>query len=174
MHDIPNDSTPTPAGDRDGGAGPEASGGARSAELQRFWEAVKRLPAYVRLVAAMIRDPQVPASAKAILGAGGAYAVSPVDLVPGVIPVAGQLDDLYVLLTAIQQSVKRTPVDVADRHLETIGIGRDEIDGDLKAVRDLVRLAVVKTVTFGGRALGRVSRATVRFANEQLRQKQPG
>lgn len=180
MHDIPNGSQPRPdnAVEAESVTGPApastAGSGEQSEELQRFWAAVKRLPAYVRLTAAMVRDPAVPNAAKAMLGAGGAYAISPVDLVPGVIPVAGQLDDLYVLLTAIRQAVKRTPDDVADRHLATTGIRREDIDGDLKAVRDLVRVAVVNTVKYGGKALGRVSRATVRFANKQLRQRQAG
>lgn len=145
-----------------------------SPELQRFWEVVKRLPTYVRLVAVMVKDPEVPNAVKAILAAGGAYAVSPIDLVPGVIPVAGQMDDLYVLLTAIQQSIKRTPTGVADRHLAEIGISRNDIESDLKAVRDLVRVAIVKTAKFGGKAIGRVSRAAIRFADEQFRQRKSG
>ena len=148
--------------------------GETSEMMQRFWEAVKRLPAYIRLAAAVARDPEVPKPAKGILAAGGAYAVSPIDLVPGIIPVAGQLDDLYILLTAIQQSLKRTPADVADRHLAMAGISRGDIDGDLRAVRDLVRTAAVKSVVIGGKALGRVSRAAFRFANEQLKRRSSG
>lgn len=183
MHDTPNSSDAAqnmdgeraaiPGQGRDAPVPAEADG-ARSVELARFWQAVKRLPAYVRLVAAMMKDPEVPNAAKAMLGVGGAYAVSPVDLVPGVIPVAGQLDDLYVLLTAIQQSVKRTPTTVANRHLEAVGISRGDIDGDLKSVRDVVRMAVVKSVRFGGKVLGRVSRAAIRITDERFRHKQAG
>lgn len=176
MHDSPNDSRVDPdTGSED--ASTAAQGGLvrvdspeRKEAMQRFWEAVKRIPAYVRLVAMMMKDPEVPPTAKTILGAGGAYAVSPVDLVPGVIPVAGQLDDLYVLLTAVQQAVKRTPDAVVNRHLEAAGISRDNIDGDLASVRDLVRLAIVKSVSYGGKVLGRFSRAAIRFANTQYRQ----
>lgn len=145
----------------------------RKEVLQRFWEAVKRLPAYVRLVAAMAKDPDVPVTVKGILGAGSAYVVSPVDLVPGVIPVAGQLDDLYVLLTAIQQSLKRMPEEVANRHLSEAGVSRSDIDDDLKSLRDLVRYAIVKSVVFGGKTLGRISRAAVRFAQQQRRRQRP-
>ena len=141
--------------------------GERSDVLQRFWEAVKRLPAYIRLATSLARDPEVPKQAKAILAAGGGYVISPIDFVPGIIPVAGQLDDVYVLLTLIRQALKRTPNEVAERHMATARIGYDDIDGDLQAVRDLVRVAVVKTVVFGGKALGRVSRAAIGFANEQ-------
>lgn len=148
--------------------------GERSEVMQRFWEAVKRLPAYVRLAAGLARDSDVPKPAKAILAAGGAYAISPIDFVPGIIPVAGQLDDVYVLLTAIQQSLKRIPAEVGDRHLASVGIHHEDIDGDLKAVRDLVRTAVVKSVAIGGKALGRVSRAAIGFANEQRKRRSAG
>ena len=138
------------------------------AALAAFWESVKRLPAYVKLAAAMARDPQVPKQAKAVLGVGGTYAVSPFDLVPGIIPVVGQLDDLYVILTALQQAVKMTPAQVADRHLAATDLRREDIDGDLGAIRELVRVAVVKSLIFGGKTLGRLSRAATQFASRQL------
>jgi len=157
---------------------PDLSGKANSSELSdalaRLWLAVKRLPAYAKLSFALGKDPGVSGQVKAILMAGGCYAVSPVDLVPGLIPVAGQLDDLYVLLTAIQQALKRTPPDIADRHLAAQGIRPEDIDNDLQAVRDLVRVAVVRSVVIGGKALGRVSRATIGFANEQLKRRNTG
>lgn len=152
-------------------AGSAGEGWKSSPELRRFWEGVKRLPAYIGLAAAIARDGDVPKSAKGVLAVGGGYAVSPIDLVPGVIPVAGQLDDLYVLLTAIQQSLKMMPADVADRHLEHAGITRDDIEGDLKSVRDIVRMAIEKSLVFGGKTLGRISRAAYGFANRQIRRR---
>src|SRR4028119_221188 len=75
-------------------------------EVAPVWELIKRLPTYVRLSSAMARDSRVPGVAKATLALGGVYVVSPVDLIPGLIPVAGQLDDLYVMLTGIKQAVR--------------------------------------------------------------------
>jgi uncharacterized membrane protein YkvA (DUF1232 family) len=146
----------------------------KSPEVARFWEAVKHLPAYGKFVAKVVRDPDVPKSAKVVLGVGGGYAVSPIDLVPGVIPVAGQMDDVYAMLTAIQQSLKRMPDDIAQKHLDAAGITRDMIDGDLAAVRNVARLAIVTSVKFGGKALGRLSRAAISFANEQLQRRGKG
>lgn len=147
---------------------------ADEATLTHFWEAIKRLPSYLRLAMAIARDPQVPKQAKVVLGFGAGYAISPIDLVPGVIPVAGQLDDLYAVLTALQQSLKRMPDDVADRHLASSGVTRESIDRDLQTVRNLVRKAVVKTVKYGGKTLGRLSRAAYGFANEQLKRRNAG
>lgn len=154
-------------------AGDEADN-AQSPELKRFWEAVKHLPAYARLATAIVRDPEVPKGAKAVIGLGGGYALSPIDLVPGIIPVAGQMDDLYAVLTGLQQSLKRMPDDLAQKHLDGASVTREQIDNDLAAVRDLAKLAVVKSVRFGGKALGRLSRAALRFANNQLERRNTG
>jgi uncharacterized membrane protein YkvA (DUF1232 family) len=146
----------------------------KSPEVARFWEGLKHLPAYAKFVAAVVRDPDVPRSAKVVLGVGGGYALSPIDLVPGVIPVAGQMDDLYAMLTAIQQCLKRMPDDLAQKHLDAAGITRGGVDDDLAAVRDVAKLAVVTTVKFGGKALGRISRAALNFANDQLQRRNTG
>ena len=155
-------------------AGDDDAAKETSPELKRFWEAVKHLPAYAKLATAILRDPEVPKGAKGVLGLGGGYALSPIDLVPGIIPVAGQMDDLYVILTGLQQSLKRMPDDVAQKHLDGAGVTREGIDDDLAAVRDLAKLAVVKSVRFGGKALGRLSRAALRFANNQLERRNTG
>ena len=156
------------------GAGDEVDEAKASPELRRFWEAVKHLPAYARLATAIVRDPDVPNGAKAMLGLGGGYALSPIDLIPGIIPVAGQMDDLYAILIALQQSLKRMPDDLAQKHLDGAGVTREQIAGDLAAVRDLARLALVKTAKFGGKALGRISRAALKFANDQLERRNTG
>ncbi|HEV2072302.1 MAG TPA: YkvA family protein [Thermomicrobiales bacterium] len=148
--------------------------GTSSDAMQRFWEAVKRLPAYIKLVARIARDPDVPKQAKTVLAVGGGYAVSPIDLVPGVIPVAGQIDDMYVLLTAIQKSLQMMPTEIANRNLALAHVSREEIDADLQAVRDVVRMAVKKSIKVGGKALERVSRAAFGFAREQLKRRNAG
>lgn len=48
-------------------------------------------------------DPRVPREDKLVAGAAAAYLVSPVDLVPGVIPALGQLDDLAVGVLATRR-----------------------------------------------------------------------
>lgn len=96
---------------------------------------VTRLPMYARLGADLARDPEVPATAKASLVAAGAYAVSPIDLVPGIVPVAGQMDDLAALLLAIRFAVKMTPKEVSVPHLERAGITVEQIDEDIAAIK---------------------------------------
>jgi uncharacterized membrane protein YkvA (DUF1232 family) len=104
--------------------------------LGPYMSMVTRLPSYARLGADLARDPDVPASAKASLVAAGAYAISPIDLVPGFIPVAGQLDDLAALLLAIRFAIRMTPKEVSMPYLERSGLSAQQIDDDLRAVKD--------------------------------------
>lgn len=118
--------------------------------LPAFWAAIKRMPRYARLSAGLARDGQVPRRAKAALAAGGAYAFSPIDLVPGIIPVAGQLDDLFVVMTAVQYAVKTSPPEVAAEHLERAGLTREDVDTDMDAVRATIRWLVQRGAKTGG------------------------
>ncbi|HEU0164383.1 MAG TPA: YkvA family protein [Thermomicrobiales bacterium] len=140
--------------------------------LAAFWEAVKRLPAYGRLSYAIARDPKVPNQAKGLLAAGGIYLVSPIDLIPGVIPVVGQLDDLYVLLTALQYAVKNCPAEIIAPHLTSAGVTQKQIEDDLASIRHLVRFAVVKGWKLGSRAIARAGgNVTARFRKAAQREK---
>ena len=104
--------------------------------MRRFWEAVRRLPRYVFLGTNLVRDERVPKRVKATIAIGGAYAISPIDLVPGIIPVAGQLDDLVVLLVSLRQAIRACPPEVAAEHLRRAGLTEDDFATDLRAVRD--------------------------------------
>lgn len=55
------------------------------------------------------RDPRTPLLAKAMAGAVAAYALSPIDLIPDVIPVLGYLDDLLILPLGIMLAVRMIP-----------------------------------------------------------------
>jgi len=123
-----------------------------------MWQLIRRLPAYARLSAALARDPRIPKSAKAMLVVGGAYLVSPIDLVPGFIPVAGQLDDLYVVLMGLRQAIRTSPPDVIEEHFARVGLPTTIVDEDLRAIRTFVRRGVRWSLDNGGKALGRVSR----------------
>lgn len=120
--------------------------------LPRFWEAIKRLPRYARVAAALIRDPEVPKRSKVALGVGGLYLASPVDLVPGVIPVAGQLDDLYVLLRALRQALHSAPAEVSSRHLHKVDLTMAHVEADIRAIEETTVWLVRQGIDRGGRA----------------------
>lgn len=120
--------------------------------LPRFWDAIKRLPRYARVAAALIADPEVPKRSKVALGVGGLYLVSPIDLVPGIIPVAGQLDDLYVLLRALKQALHSAPAEVSARHLHNVDLTMAHVEADIKVIEETTVWLVRRGVNAGGRA----------------------
>jgi uncharacterized membrane protein YkvA (DUF1232 family) len=58
------------------------------------------------------RDPRTPWHAKAVAIAVAAYAISPIDLIPDVIPILGYLDDLILVPLGIMLAVRLIPVDL--------------------------------------------------------------
>jgi uncharacterized membrane protein YkvA (DUF1232 family) len=98
-------------------------------------EIARRWPGYAGLAWDMLRDRRVPASARRWLAAAGAYSLSPVDPVPGVIPILVQLDDYAVLLLGIRRALRACSPEVRAEHLKQRGFTETEIDRDLKQMR---------------------------------------
>ncbi|MEO5494494.1 MAG: YkvA family protein [Sphingomonas sp.] len=74
--------------------------------LKRWARMLKRDVVALWLAA---RDPRVPWMAKAVAGGVAAYALSPIDLIPDVIPVLGYLDDLLIVPAGIWLAVRMIP-----------------------------------------------------------------
>ena len=104
--------------------------------MARFKVSMRRLPRYGRLAANMLRDDRVPLEARSALIAGGAYVISPIDLIPGFIPVLGQLDDLLVALLGLRFALAQSPPEVQEEHLERAGLRQEDFADDLRTVRD--------------------------------------
>ena len=121
----------------------------------RLKEAVKRAPSYLRLIANMVRDDDVPPRAKLTLLAGGVYVVSPIDLIPGIIPVLGQLDDLIVLMVSLRTALSLCSEELTEFHLSEVGLTRDDIQRDQETAvlgaRWIGRQGVSVARTVGGR-----------------------
>jgi uncharacterized membrane protein YkvA (DUF1232 family) len=58
------------------------------------------------------RDRRTPWLAKAVAAAVVAYALSPIDLIPDLIPVVGYLDDLLILPAGIMLAIHLIPDDL--------------------------------------------------------------
>jgi uncharacterized membrane protein YkvA (DUF1232 family) len=74
------------------------------------WARQVRCDALALWIAA--RDPRVPWYAKVVAAAVAAYAFSPIDLIPDVIPVLGYLDDLILVPAGIALTVRLIPADL--------------------------------------------------------------
>jgi len=103
--------------------------------VTRLVGVVARTPRYVRLGWRLMNDPTVSGRGKAALGGGLAYALSPIDPIPGFIPVLGQLDDLAVLILGVRTALRSAPTEVAESHLREVGLSWEIIDRDVVTIR---------------------------------------
>jgi len=129
---------------------------------------LRRLPAYARLAAALLREPTLKPLHKLILIGGLAYLVSPIDLVPGVIAVLGQIDDVAVALWTLRLALRTMPPYAADRHLSANGLTWEILDADLARVARTGRLIVRAGLKVGHRAVTRLGRPLVRLGLDVL------
>ena len=110
----------------------------RVLNLLPFLPLAGRAPSYARLLWALAIDPRVPPSRKALLGIAGAYIVMPFDLVPDVIPVIGAIDDVAVMVLAVDIFLEGLPKDLVNEKLADLGMSPTELEQDLARVRRLV------------------------------------
>jgi uncharacterized membrane protein YkvA (DUF1232 family) len=132
----------------------------RDLVMDRFMVSVRRLPRYGRLATNMLRDDRVPVEARTALVAGAAYVISPIDLIPGFIPVLGQLDDLLVALIGIRFALAQAPPEVRAEHLERAGLHDEDFAEDLRTVRDTSIYLVKSGSRRVANGVGRIARRT--------------
>ena len=74
----------------------------------------------LRLDWALIRDPRVMIRHKLMLLAIAVYVVSPLDFIPDIVPVGGQVDDLVLLMLGSRFVWDLCPADVVAQHRDII------------------------------------------------------
>ena len=84
----------------------------------------ERRSSHVRLAIRLLREPRVGLLVKALPLLAAVYVVSPLDFVPDVIPVLGQLDDMGILLISIEAFLKLCPAEAVVFHRTAIDDGR--------------------------------------------------
>jgi len=101
---------------------------------ERLSTTVRRMPRYGRLAWRLGRDPLVGRARRAAVLAAAGYLFSPIDAVPGVIPVIGQLDDIAVMLAAIRFAMAGLDADRRREHLDAVGLEDGDLVEDLKTL----------------------------------------
>jgi uncharacterized membrane protein YkvA (DUF1232 family) len=93
---------------------------------------IKELPNFLRLLYGLLTDSRVSSIDKILVGGAIAYILLPLDLIPDFIPFIGEVDDVFVLVLALQrliQNAGRTvlldhwmgePSDLADLNLQRV------------------------------------------------------
>jgi uncharacterized membrane protein YkvA (DUF1232 family) len=85
---------------------------------------VRTLLSRVRLAARLVREPRVPTPTKAVPFAAALYLLWPIDLIADLLPLLGQIDDLGVVLLALELFVRWSPPAAVTFHQAAIDHGR--------------------------------------------------
>ena len=77
---------------------------------------MKQLPAYLRLLGGLLSDRRVPAVDKLLVAGAIAYIALPIDLIPDFIPFIGEVDDVFILILALQRLISNAGRPVLQAH----------------------------------------------------------
>ena len=77
----------------------------RTGAKRSVMRAITQLPSYFRLLLGLISDSRVSRMDKLFVVAAAAYIISPIDFIPDVIPFFGEVDDVFLLMLALQRLV---------------------------------------------------------------------
>jgi uncharacterized membrane protein YkvA (DUF1232 family) len=77
-----------------------------------------------RLAVRLLREPRVPLVTRAVPVLAALYLISPLDFIPDIFPIIGQLDDLGVLLLAMELFLRLCPPGPRNFHQAAIAQGR--------------------------------------------------
>ena len=121
---------------------------------ERVAATLRRMPAYLRLSWRLARDPLLSRARRATVIAAAGYLASPIDLVPGVIPVVGQLDDIAFAIAALKIALSGLDPARRHEHLQSVGLGDDDLAEDLRTAV----AASAWLIRAGARTTGRAAR----------------
>ena len=92
--------------------------------LMAFLPLASRAPLYARLMLALLADDRTPATRKALLAGAAGYLLVGRDIIPDDIPILGGLDDLVVVVLAVDLFLDGVPESCSHEKLDELGIDR--------------------------------------------------
>jgi uncharacterized membrane protein YkvA (DUF1232 family) len=114
--------------------------------LLAFMPVASRIPDYARLVTALVLDDRMPANRKVLLGAAAGYLVIGRDIIPDDVPIIGGLDDLVVVVLAVDLFLDGVPQDLLEEKLTELDIDRAAYHRDIAQIRRLTPGPVRRTI----------------------------
>ncbi len=125
-------------------------GSPRTGAKRTVMEYVAELPRFLKLLWGLVTDARVATVDKLLVAGAIAYIVMPLDLLPDFIPFLGEVDDIFLLVLAIQRLMRNAGRTVLLSHWT----------GDPASLRDLnLRKALVAAAFFLPRRMRRRLRA---------------
>jgi uncharacterized membrane protein YkvA (DUF1232 family) len=114
---------------------------------------------YARLIWALVRDERTPATRKAVLAGALGYLLLGRDIVSDDLPLIGGIDDLIVVVLAVDLFLDGVPDEIVREKLVALGIEPVAFEQDLAQIRRLMPGPVRRTIRrlsaaieYGGRA----------------------
>lgn len=110
----------------------EGGKGPRSGQKRTVMGVIRELPNFLRLLYGLLTDKRVSTVDKLLVGGAIAYIVMPIDLIPDFIPFIGEVDDVFVLVLALQRLIQHAgrtvlldhwmgePEELADLNLQRV------------------------------------------------------
>jgi uncharacterized membrane protein YkvA (DUF1232 family) len=95
---------------------------------------------------ALVVDERTPAPRKALLAGAAGYLLLGKDIIPDEVPILGGLDDLVVVILAVDLFLDGVPEDVLKEKLSDLGIDRSAFDQDVARIRRLTPGPLRKTI----------------------------
>ena len=77
----------------------------RTGAKRTLVDVIKQIPAYLRLLGGLLTDKRVAGVDKLLVAAAIVYIVSPMDLLPDFVPFLGEVDDVFLLVLALQRLI---------------------------------------------------------------------
>jgi uncharacterized membrane protein YkvA (DUF1232 family) len=118
----------------------------RAIGVMAFLPLASRAPLYARLIMALVADERMPAARKALLAGAAGYLLVGRDLVPDELPILGGLDDLIVVVIAVDLFMDGVPDELLAEKLVELGIDRPAFDDDMARIRRMTPAPIRKTI----------------------------
>lgn len=114
---------------------------------------MKRLPKYTKLIYRLYKSPFVTKRQKLLLSAAMGYLISPIELVPGFIPVVGQVDDLVIVLSILKRVLRSNQSKLVQDLLLRQGLSLEIIDEDIRISMKVAKELLMKAGWIMGKSL---------------------
>jgi len=114
------------------------AGRPRTGARRTVMDTIRQIPHYLKLLVGLARDNRVSITDKLLVVGAIAYVLSPFDFIPDFVPFLGQVDDVFLLVTAVERLIAN-----AGRHVLL-----DHWTGARDELRDLNIGRVVSAAAF--------------------------
>jgi uncharacterized membrane protein YkvA (DUF1232 family) len=84
---------------------PAVSASPRTGAKRTVVSTMKELPNFLRLLGGLLTDVRVSTTDKLLVAGAVAYILLPMDVIPDFIPFLGEIDDIFVLVLALQRLI---------------------------------------------------------------------